>query len=144
MTKLKTYGKGDRLEVQAQQIWLILSAYAMLRRPSSWPERRDSLLSYADLAELMGKDRKAGITLTRQLGIVGVYCIDQELPPLNVIVVNQDTGEPGAEVVLSPGSSVEKDQRGVFQHDWFALRPPSIKALKDVYYSSDFERWHGR
>ena len=42
----------------------------------------------------MGKKRKAGITLTRQLGIVGYYCLEHELPPLNAIVVNQDTESP--------------------------------------------------
>ena len=134
---LKTYGKGDRVYVQAQQIWLILTARAMLCPPMG-PDLRKSLLYYGDLADAMGKDRKAGITLARQLGIVGVYCIDHELPPLNVIVVNQQTGQPGVDVVLSPGSSVHQDQRRVFRHDWFGIRPPSIKALKDVYYGDNF------
>ena len=134
---LRTYGKGDRVYVQGQQIWLILTAHAMLCRPFH-PNHRDSLLHYGDLAEIMGKDRKAGITLSRQLGIVGVYCVDHGLPPLNVIVVNRETGEPGADVVLTPGSSVREDQRQVFRHDWFRIRPPSVKALKDVYYSRDF------
>lgn len=134
---LRTYGKGDRVYVQAQQIWMILTAHAMLRRPARSDER-DGLLHYGDVAQTMGKDRKAGITLSRQLGIVGGYCVQHGLPPLNVIVVNQETGEPGADVVLSPGSSVRKDQRRVFGYDWFRIRPPSIKALKDVYYGGDF------
>ena len=134
---IKSYGKGDRVYVQAQQIWLILTAHAMLRRPAG-PDHRDSLLHYGDVAATMGKDRKAGITLARQLGIVGVYCVDHGLPPLNVIVVNKETGGPGADVVLTPGSSVRKDQRRVYSYNWFGVRPPSIKALKDVYYSHDF------
>lgn len=134
---MKTYGKGDRVYVQAQQIWQILTAHAMLRRPVG-RSLRDSLLHYADLAELMGKHRKAGITLSRQLGIVGVHCVNHGQPPLNVIVVNQETGEPGTDVVLTPGSTVRKDQRQVFRCDWFRIRPPSVKALKDVYYSRDF------
>lgn len=143
MAKLKTYGKGDRLEVQAQQIWLILTARAMLCPPTGC-DLRKSLLYYGDLAEAMGKDRKARMVLGRQLGIVGVYCIDHDLPPLNVIVVNQETGQPGSEVVISPGSSVQQDQRRVFRQDWFGIRPPSIKALKDVYYSNNFRRWYSR
>ena len=79
---VKTYGRGDRVYVQAQQIWLILTARAMLCRPIG-PSPRDKLLYYGELAETMGKDPKAGITLARQLGIVGVYCVEHGLPPLN-------------------------------------------------------------
>ena len=136
---VRKYRIGDRVYVQAQRIWLILSAHAALRRESRLPGfAREGLLGYGDLAELMGKDRRAGITLTRQLGIVGVYCVGHGLPPLNVIVVNQDTQEPGADVVLAPGSSVRKDQKRVLDYDWFQLRPPSVKAFRDVYYGDDF------
>ena len=130
--------KGDRVYVQAQRIWLILSAHAVLRRETRCNGFRKGLLGYGDLAELMGKDRRAGITLTRQLGIVGHYCLEHELPPLNVIVVNQNTGEPGADVVLTPGSSIRQDQRKVLRFPWFEMRPPSIKSLKDVFYGDDF------
>ena len=135
---VRHYGRGDRLYVQAQQIWLILSAHAVLRGEESLNGLPQGLLSYGDLAELMGKDRRAGITLTRQLGIVGHYCLEHELPPLNVIVVNQNTGEPGADVVLTPGNSIRQDQRKVLRFPWFEMRPPSIKSLKDVFYGDDF------
>jgi len=40
----------------------------------------------------MGYDsRRAGITLARQLGIVGEYCKANDVLPLNAIVVNQRT-----------------------------------------------------
>lgn len=126
---LRRYGKGDRLYVQAQQIWLILCAQAVFRK--RW-------LTYGDLAELMGKDRKAGRTLARQLGIVGYYCLNCGLPPLNAIVVNQKEDKPGWGVVLTPGNSVEQDQDKVLKYAWLELRPPTIKALKDVYYGEDF------
>ena len=135
---LRHYGRGDRLYVQAQQIWLILSAHAVLRRKEKGDGIGKGLLTYGDLAEFMGKDRKAGITLARQLGIVGRYCLHCGLPPLNVIVVAQDTGRPGSDVVLTPGSSVKKDQKNVLKHRWFKLRPPTIKSLKDVYFDDDF------
>ena len=134
----RRYQTGDRLYEQAQQIWLILGAHAVLRGEKKQNGFRRCLLGYGDLAELMGKDRRAGITLTRQLGIVGHYCLEQGLPPLNAIVVNQDTGEPGADVVLTPGNSVKQDQRGVRKYPWFELRPPSVKSLKDIYYRDDF------
>lgn len=135
---VRSYGRGDRLYVQAQQIWLILSAHAVLRRKEKLDGLPKGLLSYGDLAELMGKDRRAGHTLGRQLGIVGYYCLSRKLPPLNVIVVTEREEKPGWRVVWTPGSSVKQDQRRVLRHPWFELRPPTIKALKDIYYSDDF------
>ena len=135
---VRHYGRGDRLYVQAQQIWLILSAHAVLRGEESLNGLPQGLLSYGDLAELMGKDRRAGHTLGRQLGIVGYYCLSCKLPPLNVIVVTEREEKPGWRVVWTPGNSVKKDQRRVLKQAWFELRPPTIKALKDVYYGDDF------
>ena len=135
---VRCYGKGDRLYVQAQQIWLILSAYAVFRGTESLNGLPKGLLTYGDLAELMRKPRRAAYTLGRQLGIVGYYCLSCKLPPLNVIVVNEKEEKPGWRVVWTPGSSVRKDQRKVLQYPWFELRPPTINALKDVYYGDDF------
>ena len=120
---VRRYGQGDRLYVQAQQIWIILSAHAVLRGEESLNGLRKGVLTYGDLAELMGKPRRAGYTLGRQLGIVGHYCLDCGLPPLNVIVVNEKREKPGFGVVWTPGSSVKKDQRKVLKYPWFELRP---------------------
>lgn len=128
---LKKYADGDRLYTQAQQIWLILSAHAAFKPDTSdWGE---GYITYGDLAELMGKSRLAGRTLARQLGIVGYYCLEHGLPPLNAIVVNQDTGLPGADVVLSEGSTIKEDQEKVLTFNWFGVRPPTISMLRDVY-----------
>ena len=120
---LRTYGAGDRLHVQAQRIWLILTA---------WAHFREKTIEYGELAELMGKNPKAGVTLGRQLGIVGYYCLNNGLPPLNIIVVGQKTGAPGAEAVVTEGKTVRKDQKAVFKTDWFAIRSPSLKDLRET------------
>ena len=120
---LRTYGTGDRLHVQAQRIWLILTAWARLRKKT---------IEYGKLAKLMGKDPRAGHTLGRQLGIVGYYCLNNELPPLNIIVVGQQTGAPGAEAVVTEGKTVRADQKAVFKTDWFAIRSPSLKDLRET------------
>ena len=124
---LRKYRAGDRIHVQAQQVWVLLTAYATFgdRKP----------ISYGDLAEWMGKDRKAGITLGRQLGIVGRYCLANNCPPLNVIVVNQG-GRPGEGVVMRRGSSIKRDQKAVFKYKWRKIRPPLLKDLKAI--------WEGR
>ncbi len=90
---LRRYQRGDRLHVQAQQIWQILTAFV------SSPTRKPSdpkTLPYGELALLMGYGtRQAGHNLGRQLGIVGKYCLFNHLPCLNVAVVGQRTDEPG-------------------------------------------------
>jgi hypothetical protein len=63
--------------------------------------KRPSTMTYGRLAQAMGyPDRQAGITLARQLGIIGEYCKMNDIPSLNAIIVNQETGEPGSGVVL--------------------------------------------
>ena len=136
---LRRYEMGDRLYVQAQQIWLILSAHAVLRGEERLNGLPKGLLSYSDLAELMGRGRTGRRFLGRQLGIVGHYCLSRNLPPLNVIVITEKEEQPGLRVVWAPGSSVKRDQRRVLKYPWFELRPPTIKALKDVYYGDDFD-----
>jgi hypothetical protein len=128
---VRRYEVGDRLYVQAQRIWLILVAFAEspLRKTSD-----PKTITYGELAELMGyPDRRAGHMLGRQLGIVGYYCKINDLPALNSIVVNQTTGEPGDEVVLRRGRTVDDEQRAVMAQDWFAIRIPTTGTLRKVW-----------
>ena len=129
--KLRRYGPGDRLNVQAQRIWLILAAFV------SGPTRRsgdDQTITYGELAMRMGyADGRAGHTLARQLGIVGYCCLENGLPALNSIVVNAVTGAPGHDVVLGNGRTVAKEQRAVFAQDWHAVGVPSTGMLRSVW-----------
>ena len=127
----KRYGKGDRIFVQAQQIWLILTSHSVFQPDTS--EWGKGIITYSDLAELMGKSRQAARTLDRQLGTVGYYCLENGLPPLNAVVVNQETGMPGSYVVETKPGSWKRDQKKVLKQDWFSVRPPSIRALRLVY-----------
>jgi hypothetical protein len=130
---IRRYGAGDRLHVQAQQIWLILAAFV------SGPTRRPTdprTMTYGELAEVMGyPDRRAGHTLSRQLGIVGQYCLLNDLPALNAIVVNQTTGVPGDEVILSDGRTVRQEQRAVHGQNWLQLGVPSTGTFRKVWAS---------
>jgi hypothetical protein len=131
--EIKRYDQGDRVYVQAQRIWLILVAFAKspLRRADD-----PTTITYGNLAELMGhSDRRAGHMLGRQLGIIGEYCKQNDLPTLNSIVVTQTTGVPGDDVVLRAGHTVSDEQRGVMEEDWFALRVPSTGTLRKVWES---------
>jgi hypothetical protein len=128
---IRRYGAGDRLHVQAQQIWLILAAFV------SGPTRRSmdaKTMTYGELAERMGyPDRRAGHMLSRQLGIVGQYCVSNGLPALNAVVVNQTTGVPGDEVVLSEDRTVKQEQNAVMAQNWLQLGVPTTGTFRKVW-----------
>jgi len=129
---MKRFGPGDRLYVQAQQIWLILAAHVMHS-----PERRRgdvATISYGDVAEAMGRpDRRAGHTLGRQLGLIARYCVANDIAPLNAIVVVRGSGLPGVEVILREGRSLAREQRAVMREDWFSIRVPTTGMFKRVW-----------
>ncbi|HHR6132333.1 TPA: hypothetical protein ACS72K_003997 [Providencia alcalifaciens] len=132
---IKTFERGDRIYVQAQQIWLILVTWVEHNKSSGV-----STITYGELAEKMGHSSKqAGRTLGRQLGIIGQLCLLNDLPPLNCIVVNQQTKQPGSEVVLSSIGSIEKDQKDVFKTNWFNLRVPTTGTFRKIW--ENFNEW---
>lgn len=132
----KRFGKGDPLYVQAQQMWVILTGFVEMRKYPVLDEhiRRKfcDLIAYSELAELMGR---AGMqnTLSRQLGILGRYCVMNNLPPLNIIVVNKDSELPGDGAVLREGKTIQEEMKAVGEFNWFDVRPPTVGALRKVY-----------
>lgn len=131
---VKRFGKGDRVYVQAQQIWMILIAHVM-QTPKKMA--RPPLITYGAVAELMGMDRRAGHTLARQLGIIANYCIPNGLPPLNVIVVNQTSNMPGDDVIYRKGKKIPDEQRAVYDFDWFSVRVPTTGTFRKVWEANE-------
>jgi len=136
MAPIKKYGPGDRLYVRAQQVWLILVAHIMAKQKQRerWQEK---LITYGDLAERMGDDRRAAIGLGRELGIVGEYCIDNKLPAMNCIVVNQDDRKPGLGVVHRHGKSWDDEARATLEENWFQYRVPSTGTFREVIHGEE-------
>lgn len=128
--KAKRYGPGDRLPVQAQQMWLILVGFVGFKA-----ERKT--YTYGELAQQMGRSPQAGHMLGRQLGIIGHYCLENDLPPLNSIVVDKDSGKPGRSVLTTPGRTPAQDQAAVHKFDWFSVRVPSAGSLRLIWESMD-------
>lgn len=129
--EIRRFSQGDRIYVQAQQIWIILVSFVStpLRRPN-----HPKTITYGEVAELMGyPDRRAGHMLSRQLGIVGNYCLMNDLPALNSIVVNQLTGDPGGDVVLGQGNSVAQEQNAVLRLNWLSVGVPTPGTLRKVW-----------
>jgi hypothetical protein len=128
--EIKSFGAGDRVYVQAQQVWLVLVAYIMssgrnLEKPCTIP--------YGKLAQKLGKDPRAGRNLTTALGIVGEYCKYNDLPTINSIVVNEKTGVPGDHVVLRDGKSPAEEQSDVMKRNWFTFRVPTTGTFRKVW-----------
>lgn len=129
---IRRFGPGDRLPVQAQRIWLILSGFVSGREAAPLPNART--MTYGELALRMGyADTRAGYTLARQLGIVGHYCLMNDLPALNAIVVNATTNEPGGDVVLTPGRSFREEVRAIYRQDWYQVGVPTTGTLRKVW-----------
>ncbi|HZU39078.1 MAG TPA: hypothetical protein VFA18_24345, partial [Gemmataceae bacterium] len=78
-------------------------------------------LTYTLLADRIGMG--AG-TLSGSLDLVMRYCHRNELPPLTVLVVNQETGLPGAG--LSTLEEVNRDRERVFNYPWAKRFPVQI------------------
>jgi len=132
--QLKNFVKGDRIYVQAQQIWLILVCHIESTKLSTPRPQWIQPINYGEVASRMKRDEpNAGLFLARQLGILGNLCLENDLPPINCIVINKTTGMPGSEVVLSGVDSRYDDQRAVFNYDWFSVRTPTTGMLRSVW-----------
>lgn len=130
-TSAKFFGPGDRLHVQAQRIWLILVAHVMC---SDRDPKAPFTITYGEVALAMGyPDARAGHTLGRQLGIIAKFCMDNDLPPLNSVVVSKDHGLPGEHVMLREGKTLKHEQAAVMKQDWFAVRVPTTGTFRTVW-----------
>jgi hypothetical protein len=103
---------------RALQVWLILIGAAKNRQ----------ILTYGMVADMLGYDG-AG-TLAHTLGHIMFYCQQNELPPLTILVVNQDTGLPGEGLT---GADLNADSEVVFNFDWYSIIPPTPDELKHAY-----------
>ncbi|WP_417230979.1 hypothetical protein [Brevundimonas sp.] len=126
---LRYFKTGDPVHVRAQQVWLILVSTVM---SSARNPRRPTVITYGDLAEAMGMDRRAGITLNRQLGVVGDICVANDLPALNCIVINDRLNAPGDHVVTRRGRTWQQEQADAMTTDWFAVRVPTTGTLRKI------------
>ena len=105
---------------RALQIWSLLVCAAGDRRT----------YTYGDLASALGMGG-AGV-MAQFLDPIMRYCLERQLPPITVLVVNQETGLPGSG--LTTLEDVNRDRERVFAHRWFQMEPPE---------TGDFEKATG-
>ena len=112
---------------RAAQIWSLLVCAARDRKT----------YTYGRLASALGM-RGAGV-MAPLLGPIMYYCLEQQFPPLTVLVVNRDTGLPGSG--LKTVENVNLDRETVFAHDWFRDAPPETRDFEKA--TNRQEQIHG-
>lgn len=123
---IKHYARPARRHEQAHQMWMIITAWVSLK--SSGHLERPGIITYGELAELMGYPVEAGVMMGEALGAVARLCKSEGLPLLNVVVVNAETGLPG-QLVVKDKRPMEVQQTEVQEYDWFSIRQPSMKSF---------------
>lgn len=116
---IKKFNENSTQPTRALQIWLILISKASNRQT----------LTYKMLAQLLGF--KGSGTLAHYLGHIQAFCCQNDLPPLTVLVVNQESGLPGSGFIES--SDLPADREKVFNYDWFGIFPPSHDELGNAF-----------
>lgn len=104
--------------LRALQIYQILIGLAHSRRT----------VTYRMLADMLGYDG-AGV-FSAKLGHIMNWCEQNKLPPLTILVVNQETGLPGQGLITPLDLHAERED--VFNYNWFNLMPPTPAELAEA------------
>ena len=102
---------------RATQIWAVLA----------WIARNRQSVTYSQLDALTGIPR-AG--LGRMLEPIQSYCANTSLPPLTILVVQQESGLPGSGFTGASAAQFAKAQMEVFEYDWLEHGNPQPHAFE--------------
>jgi hypothetical protein len=105
---------------RALQAWQILICAAHHRQT----------ITYGMLSEIVGFEG-AGVW-NAILDHVALYCHQNGLPVLTVLVVNQESGEPGGGVRVHP-QDISRERERVFNYRWFRWHPPTEQELAQAF-----------
>lgn len=101
---------------RAAQIWPVLALAA----------RNWQILTYSMLGKLIGVPPKG---LGHLLEPIQSYCLQHQLPPLTILVVQKQTGLPGLGFSAASAQDYAKEQMRVFREDWIRRGAPSPEEL---------------
>ena len=102
---------------RACQIWAVLA----------WAARHRQSITYSQLADITGAHRPG---LGQLLEPIQSYCFLNGLPPLTVLVVQQESGLPGSGFSGATAEELGKVQMAVFATDWLAHGNPQPEKLE--------------
>ncbi len=107
-------------EARALQIWMILIGKAHNRQT----------ITYKMLADMLGY-KGAGV-FAWKLDHIRIYCLENDLPHLTSLVVNQKTGLPGEGLGLKD-SELNAAREDVYKYPWYSIIPPTPAQFKAMY-----------
>jgi putative restriction endonuclease len=90
-----------------------------------------SSITYGQLANRLGIHHR---TIRFVLGLIQSYCLEQKLPPLTILVINQATGFPGPGFIAWDIDNLEQGRQQVFNYSWVSLENPFTFASDDTSY----------
>lgn len=122
---------GARRYEQAHFVWIALAGWVQ--------HHKRETITYGKLAELLGYDAQAGRTLSEALGMVSLYCLYNDLPPLSCIVVAKTSNTPGWEGMIPSDSSLDAEQKKVWKTQWHLFRTPSPGTFRRVKAELDWD-----
>lgn len=106
---------------RAAQIWSVLGLAA----------RNRQILTYRMVGRLVGVPARG---LGKLLEPIQSYCLLRKLPPLTILVVQEETGLSGSGFSAASAEQFAKSQLEVFEYDWInhgAPKPADLeKAVK--------------
>ena len=82
---------------RAYRAWQILTDYASKHKQ----------LTYGELGKLLNIHHRA---VRYVLSLIQDYCLDEKIPPLTIIVVNQLTGSPGEGFIAWDVNTIDQGQ----------------------------------
>lgn len=101
---------------RAAQIWGVLALAAKNRQ----------ILTYSIVGKLIGVPARG---LGHLLEPIQSYCLLKELPPLTILVVQEETGLPGQGFSAASAGELAKKQLQVFEYDWIDHGAPKPEQL---------------
>ena len=106
---------------RASQIWAVLA----------WAAKNRQMLTCGHLSKLIGVPT-AG--LGQLLEPIQSYCLLEKLPPLTILVVQQDSGLPGAGFTGTNTAEYAKAYMEVFKYDWLEHDNPQAESLEQAVH----------
>ena len=70
------------------------------------------------------------------LDVIQNYCLEEKLPPLTILAVNQTTGLPGPGFIAWGMDNLEEGRQQVFDFPWSSLENPFTFASDDTSYDN--------
>jgi len=106
-----------KLPERSAQIWSVLA----------WAASHRQNITYSQLAQVTG-------AFTGGLGAllepIQSYCLVNNLPPLTILVVQQDSGLPGSGFTGASAGDLASAQARVFEFNWLAHGNPGPEKLE--------------